>query len=78
METGYFIQAGVFADANDPERVAFDVVLAAPDEEVNVKPLKDSLMYRITVGPIASSDHAGKVSGVLTEAGLENFTVNVK
>lgn len=78
VETGYFIQAGVFADVNDAERVAFDVVLAAPDEEVNVKPLKDSLMYRITVGPIASSDHAGKVSGVLTEAGLENFTVNVK
>lgn len=76
--TGYFIQAGVYADVSDAERLAVDVVLAAPGEEVHVKPLKDSHMYRITVGPIVSSEHAAKVSGMLTEAGLENFTVNVK
>lgn len=76
--TGYYIQAGVYADVTDAERIAVDVVLAAPGEEVHVKPLKDSHMYRITVGPIISSEHATKVSGLLTEAGLDNFTVNVK
>lgn len=75
---GYFIQAGVFADVADAELLAVDVVLAAPGEEVHVKPLKDSDMYRITVGPIVSSDHATKVSEMLTEAGLDNFTVRVK
>jgi len=76
--SGYYIQAGVFADVTDAEKVAVDVVLAAPGEEVHVKPLKDSHMYRITVGPIVTSDHANKVSGKLSAAGLDNFTVNVK
>jgi len=53
-------------------------VLAAPGEEVNVKPLKDTDMYRITVGPIVTRDHANKVSGLLSAAGLDNFTVKVK
>ena len=75
---GYFIQAGVDPDVADAEKVAVDVVLAAPGEEVNVKPLKNSLMYRITVGPIVSQQHASAVSGKLSAAGLENFTVNVK
>ena len=75
---GYFIQAGVYPDVADAEKVAVDVVLAAPGEEVNVKPLKNSLMYRITVGPIVSQQHASAVSGKLSAAGLENFTVNVK
>lgn len=74
---GYYIQAGVFADVSLAERVAVDVVLAAPGEEVHVKPLKDSHMYRITVGPIVTADHAGKVSTKLNAAGLENFTVKV-
>jgi len=69
---GYFIQAGVYPDVADAEKVAVDVVLAAPGEEVNVKPLKNSLMYRIT------QQHASAVSGKLSAAGLENFTVNVK
>ena len=76
--SGYYIQAGVYADVADAERIAVDVVLAAPGEEVHVKPLKDSLLYRITVGPIVSQQHAGNVSGKLSAAGLENFTVNVK
>jgi len=76
--SGYYIQAGVFADVTDAERVAVDVVLAAPGEEVHVKPLKDSHMYRITVGPIVTPDHANKVAGKLSAAGLDNFTVNVK
>ncbi len=75
---GYYIQAGVYADVADAERIAVDAVLAAPGEEVHVKPLKDSLMYRITVGPIVSPQHASDVSAKLSAAGLENFTVNVK
>jgi len=75
---GYYIQAGVFADVADAERLAVDVVLAAPGEEVHVKPLKDSHMYRITVGPIVASEHASKVSSMLDTAGLDNFTVRVK
>jgi len=59
---GYFIQAGVYADVADAD----------------VKPLKNSLMYRVTVGPIVSQQHASDVSGKLSAAGLENFTVNVK
>ena len=75
---GYYIQAGVYADVADAERIAVDAVLAAPGEEVHVKPLKDSTMYRITVGPIVSQQHASDVSAKLSAAGLENFTVNVK
>ena len=76
--SGYYIQAGVFADVAHAERIAVDVVLAAPGEEVHVKPLKDSHMYRVTLGPIKSVDHAGKVAEKLDTAGLDNFTVNVK
>ena len=76
--SGYYIQAGVFADVEDAERIAVDAVLAAPGEEVNVKPLKNSHMYRITVGPIISSEHSVKVAGLLTSAGIDNFTVKVK
>ncbi len=76
--SGYYVQAGVYADVADAERIAVDVVLAAPGEEVHVKPLKNSLMYRITVGPIVSQQHASDVSGKLSAAGLENFTVNVE
>lgn len=76
--SGYYIQAGVYADVADAELLAVDVVLAAPGEEVHVKPLKDSHLYRITVGPIVSSEHATKVSTMLTDAGLENFTVRVQ
>ncbi len=76
--SGYYIQAGVFADVEDAERIAIDAVLAAPGEEVNVKPLKNSHMYRITVGPIVSSEHSVKVAGLLTSAGIDNFTVRVK
>ena len=75
---GYYIQAGVFADVKDAEKVAVEVVLAVPLEEVHVKPLKGSEMYRITVGPIIASDHAAEVSGKLEDAGVENFTVKVK
>ena len=75
---GYFIQAGVFADVDDAEKVAIDVVLTVPLEEVHVKPLKDTNMYRITVGPIVAADHAAEVSGKLEDAGLDNFTVKVK
>jgi rare lipoprotein A len=75
---GYYIQAGVFADVKDAEKVAVDVVLAVPLEEVHVKPLKDSDMYRITVGPIVAADHAAEVSGKLDDAGVDNFTVKVK
>ena len=77
-EPGYFIQAGVFANVKDAEKVAVEVVLAVPLEEVHVKPLKGSEMYRITVGPIIASDHAAEVSGKLDDAGVENFTVKVK
>jgi len=65
---GYFIQAGVYPDVADAEKVAVDVVLAAPGEEVNVKPLKNSLMYRITVGPIVSQQHDPVCSQVTSEA----------
>jgi len=75
---GYYIQAGVFADVADAERLVVDVVLAAPTEEVHIKPLKDSHMYRITVGPLASADHASKVSASLNTAGVDNFTVRVQ
>ena len=77
-EPGYFIQAGVFANVKDAEKVAVEVVLAVPLEEVHVKPLKGSEMYRITVGPIMASDHAAEVSGRLDDAGVDNFTVKVK
>ena len=75
---GFYIQAGVFADVDDAEKVAVNVVLTVPLEEVHVKPLKGSEMYRITVGPIVAADHAAEVSGKLDDAGLENFTVKVK
>jgi len=75
---GYYIQAGVFPDVKDAEKVAVDVVLAIPLEEVHVKPLKGSDMYRITVGPIIAADHAAEVSGKLDDAGVDNFTVKVK
>lgn len=75
---GYYIQAGVFVDVKDAEKVAVDVVLAVPLEEVHVKPLKGSDMYRITVGPIIAADHAAEVSGKLDDAGVDNFTVKVK
>ena len=75
---GYYIQAGVFADVKDAEKVAVDVVLAVPLEEVHVKTLKGTEMYRITVGPIIAADHAAEVSGKLDDAGVDNFTVKVK
>lgn len=74
----YYIQAGVFADVGYAERVAVDVVLASPGEEVHVKPLKNSDMYRITVGPIVTSEHAARVSGALTDAGFDNFTIRAQ
>jgi len=77
-DKGYFIQAGVFARVEDAERVAVDTVLATPEEEVFVKPMKDSTMYRITVGPMTSFEHAKKVSAKLTKAGIDNFTVKVE
>ncbi len=75
---GYYIQAGVFANVKDAEKVAVEAVLAVPLEEVHVKPLKGSEMYRITVGPIIAADHAAEVSGKLDDAGVDNFTVKVK
>jgi len=75
---GYYIQAGVFANVKDAEKVAVEAVLAVPLEEVHVKPLKGSDMYRITVGPITAADHAAEVSGKLEDAGVDNFTVKVK
>jgi len=75
---GYFIQAGVFADVADAERLVGDVVLAAPTEEVHIKPLKGSELYRITVGPIDTSDRASEVSALLDTAGVDNFTVKVE
>ncbi len=78
-DSGYYIQAGVYARISDAERIAVDAVLAADgEEEVHVKPLKGSDLYRVTLGPIASSERAGIVSGQLTEAGLDNFTVRVE
>lgn len=77
-DKSYYIQAGVYADVQYAERVAVDIVLASPGEEVHVKPLKNTPMYRITVGPIVTSDHAAKVSGLLTDAGFDNFTVRAK
>lgn len=74
----YYLQAGVFADVNDAERVATDIVLEIPREEVHVKPLKDSEMYRVTVGPIVSKEHAKEVAGKLNIAGIDNYTVKVK
>ncbi len=74
----YFIQAGVYADVADAERLAVDIVLAIPREEVNIKPLKGTDMYRVTVGPIMKSDHAKLVSAELDNAGVENYTVKVK
>lgn len=73
----YYIQAGVFADVQDAEKIAVDIVLKIPQEEVHVKPLKDSRMYRVTVGPIVSSEHAEDVAEKLTESGLDNYTVKV-
>ena len=74
----YYVQAGVFPLVADAERVAVDAVLAVPEEEVHVKPLKDSSMYRVTVGPIVNYKHAQEVSSKLTAAGVENFAVKVK
>lgn len=74
----YYLQAGVFADVNDAERVATNIVLEIPREEVHVKPLKDSEMYRVTVGPIVSKEHAKEVAGKLNIAGIDNYTVKVK
>jgi rare lipoprotein A (peptidoglycan hydrolase) len=73
----YYLQAGVFADVRDAERVATNIVLEIPREEVHVKPLKDSAMYRVTVGPIVSEEHASEVSTKLDTAGIENYTVKV-
>lgn len=73
----YYLQAGVFANVSDAERVATDIVLEIPREEVHVKPLKDSTMYRVTVGPIVNKDHADEVSLKLETAGIENYTVKV-
>jgi len=78
QRNGFYIQAGVYADVTIAERVAVDVVLASPGEEVHVKPLKNSHMYRITVGPIVSAEHASKVSTQLDTEGVENFIVSVK
>jgi len=75
---GYFVQAGVFADVADAERLVVDVVLAVPTEEVHIKPLKGSELYRITVGPIGTSDQASEVSAMLDTAGVDNFTVKVE
>jgi len=77
-DKGYFIQAGVYARVEDAERIAVDTVLATPEEEVYVKPMKDSTLYRITVGPMTSAEHAKKVSAKLTKAGIDNFTVKVE
>ena len=74
----YYIQAGVFADVKDAEKLAIDIVLEIPREEVHVKPLKDSRMYRVTVGPIVNNEHAQTVSTKLSESGVENYTVKVK
>jgi rare lipoprotein A (peptidoglycan hydrolase) len=74
----YYLQAGVFANVNDAERVATNIVLEIPREEVHVKPLKNSAMYRVTVGPIVSQEHAKAVAGKLNVAGIENYTVKVK
>ncbi len=73
----YYLQAGVFANVNDAERVATNIVLEIPREEVHVKPLKDSAMYRVTVGPIVSKEHAREVATKLNTAGIENYTVKV-
>lgn len=73
----YYLQAGVFARVGDAERLANSIVLEIPREEVHVKPLKDSKMYRVTVGPIVSKDHAREVSLKLNTAGIENYTVKV-
>ncbi len=74
----YYIQAGVYADVQDAEKIAVDIVLEIPSEEVHVKPLKDSRMYRITVGPIVNSQHAQEVAAKLNTVGIENYTVKVK
>ena len=77
LKLRYYLQAGVFANVNDAERVATDIVLEIPREEVHVKPLKNSAMYRVTVGPIVSQEHAKAVAGKLNVAGIENYTVKV-
>lgn len=74
----YYIQAGVYADVLDAEKIAVDIVLEIPSEEVHVKPLKDSRMYRITVGPIVNNQHAKEVAAKLNTVGIENYTVKVK
>lgn len=73
----YYIQAGVYADVQDAEKIAVDIVLKIPQEEVHVKPLKDSRMYRVTVGPIVTDEHAREVAAKLTDSGLDNYTVKV-
>jgi len=77
VETVYYVQAGVFPTADAAERAAVDVVLELPNESVVIKPLKGSDMHRVTVGPVASSDHAQTISSTLTVAGIDNFAVKV-
>ncbi|OED43649.1 hypothetical protein AB833_03340 [Chromatiales bacterium (ex Bugula neritina AB1)] len=74
----YYIQAGVFANVQDAENLAVDIVSAIPREEVHVKPLKNTAMFRVTVGPIMQKEHAKTVSAELDQAGFENYTVKVK
>ena len=80
VDTGhrYYIQAGVFVDVQDAEKLAIDIVLEIPREEVHVKPLKNTEMYRVTVGPIVNNEHARDVATRLSESGVENYTVKVK
>jgi cell division protein FtsN len=77
-ETVYYVQAGVFPTEDFAERAAVDIVLEVPNEAVTIKPLKNSDMYRVTIGPVLQADHAEKISGTLHAAGLDNFTVKVK
>jgi len=77
-ETVYYVQAGVFPSEDYAERAAVDIVLEVPNEAVTIKPLKNSEMYRVTIGPVLQAEHAEKISVALHDAGLDNFTVKVK
>lgn len=77
-ETVYYVQAGVFPNEDYAERAAVDIVLEVPNEAVTIKPLKNSEMFRVTIGPVLESDHASEISKTLHDAGLDNFTVKVK
>lgn len=77
-ETVYYVQAGVFPSADDAERAAVDVVLELPNESVNIKPLKNSDSYRVTIGPVLQAAHASDISTTLDSAGVDNFTVKVE